>query len=131
MTETEFVIEMERLTSIFGDRNYPRSRVEVMWSEVRMIPADVFRKGIDRFISERRVGDPPVPADFRPVVSRWLEYEHQARKDQGRRDAQEFAMLESEDEQMICDTIKRRLSGQINDEEWAGFMSNVKGMSGK
>ena len=64
MTENEFMIEIERLTSTYGEKNYPRDRVNLIWHRVKWRNTAVFKDAIDFLIME---------SQYPPMITKILD----------------------------------------------------------
>lgn len=62
MSETEFLIQMQRLTSAYGEKAFDRGRMELISRHVRDLSPYGFSRIVDHLLSNFRQA--PLPKDF-------------------------------------------------------------------
>jgi hypothetical protein len=62
MTETEFLFQMQRLISAFGEKSFDRGRMELISRHVRDLSPHSFSRIVDHLLSNFRQA--PLPKDF-------------------------------------------------------------------
>jgi hypothetical protein len=119
MTSNEFAFQVNRLERQFSRFGEERSRL--LWLEVQDFSSSWFSKVIDRFISDFR--QMPLLPDFREEMAKERERLWQEEKKQHTQDAKEFMASYGNDEiGVICENIRKRVSGNMADSEFGKFM---------
>ena len=62
MTKNEFITQINRLKSVFGDRSYPDERVKIIWDKFSCVNDAEFSDCVSKLISENRM--PPMVPEF-------------------------------------------------------------------
>lgn len=62
MKASSFDFEMKRITDVFGIKNYPSERIELIWNTTKNLSDESFNKIVNYLISSFRFA--PLPKDF-------------------------------------------------------------------
>ena len=65
MTQEFFLLQIDRLKSRFGAKNFDPSFVQVVGREVATVSPEHFRQTVDTWIGTRKTMNPPLLTDFR------------------------------------------------------------------
>lgn len=121
MREADFQLQMGRLERQFG--KFGTERATLLWREVKEFSELWLAKVIDGLIGDCR--QTPLVSDFREEIARERERLYRIEKAQHAREAKDFfeGKYQPEDKRMICQGIRKRLLGQMSDQEFSSFMS--------
>ena len=127
MTENEFVPQMNRLAETFGKQAYGTERVRLVWREVETFRLPWFRELIDSMIGSFRQA--PLVPDFREAGLRerqriWQE----AKREESQQVKEWVSAFSKEDDQMMAQTITRRLNKTISESDWTSFLQMLDRM---
>lgn len=127
MTENEFAPQMNRLAETFGKQAYGTERVRLVWREVETFRLPWFRELIDSMIGSFRQA--PLVPDFREAGLRERERIWQEAKREESQQVKEWvSAFSKEDDQLMAQTITRRLNRSISDSDWASFLQMLDRM---
>lgn len=59
MMQQEFMIELDRLKSVYGEKAYPEERVKILWNEFKTYEIARFKKAVDFLVAEN-FNAPPI-----------------------------------------------------------------------
>lgn len=121
MTEPEFQSNMMRLINQFGKAAYPAERSQIIWSTVRYLPGDWWRRSVDKWIGECRQA--PLMPEIREEMSSERERDWSNEKRENARQATQAmrSMFGPEDTAMLCKGIRERISGRQSDSDFASM----------
>lgn len=126
MTFAEFESEMRRLVGQFGRQTYGEERVALFFEAVRDLSPGWWKRTVDKFLGECRY--PPLMTELRTEVAIERERVWAVTKSLERRDAETFMRrFGTGDLQTICETIKRRIAGELSDQDFDAFQSAIEG----
>lgn len=124
MNQQFFIGQINRLKDVYGDKSYPDTRVYLIMREVSSISEKAFEQIIDQCISDHRF--PPMLADMREKISlareRQRDLDRVSESNTFQRIRNEKYTIEGHDQQMICNTILRRITTGMPDVEWNSFL---------
>jgi len=126
MTQKEFQTGMEKLISVFGEKNYQPARVELFWREFGSLPCAVWLTLVDRVVANERFA--PMVINLREELTRMREVESAQVKAFHRREAEEFwaRTYSDEDISFMVDSIRRRVTGILDDDAESTFKRMLK-----
>jgi hypothetical protein len=118
----QFQSQMNRLVEQFGKQAYGTERCKLIWQVVQDLELAWFTGIVDQFIGECRL--PPLMPEFRDAIAKERERLWKIQKQQNEKDAQAFfeGTYDAEDTRTICQTIVKRLTKGVPDEDYANFI---------
>lgn len=121
MNHAEFQNGMTKLISVFGEKAYPPPRVELFFREFRGLPAYRWLAVVEALVGNERL--PPMLGEIRAEIARGRESEVARQKTEHRNDAKEFwsRTYSDEDISLMATSIRRRVTGTLDDDAWAAF----------
>ncbi len=66
MTEYYFEEQMSRMRSLFGEKSYPKERLNSIWRTCAVLPNESFKFIVDRFVDSARTA--PLPEEFKKLA---------------------------------------------------------------
>lgn len=126
MNALEFKAGMDRLYSVFGEMHYPGEIKKLIWDAVKPYSDDFLYLTISEMISVFPINKPPQIADFREAAAKEREKLHERQKAGFRQDADDFfhgSKYADDDRAFFMNSIKKRMLGQMSDDEWTAFMN--------
>lgn len=125
MTEKEFAYQLGRIGDQFGAKSFGTERAKLLWREVSAFEGRWLEKAVDLIIANSRGA--PVLSDFASFISEERERRWKIEKEQNTRDAEGFwkATATDEDRQVMLQTIRERVKGMVNDQDWKCFLDLV------
>jgi len=69
MTKDEFGIQMDRMIDCYGERAYPKDRIDQVWEWSKKIPDSLFHKIITKLICDFPNHKPPIFTDFQTTYT--------------------------------------------------------------
>lgn len=127
MNRNEFEREMARLVNTFGKTHYNIERTTLIWEAVRPYSVAWWARAVDEFIGSFR--SPPLLPEIRDAVARERERQWGEQKKENAANAKEFMnYLGSEEISEICRGIRQRITGQMSDENFTGFVKVLDGL---
>lgn len=116
--------QMNRLTETFGNMHYKEERIKLIWKEVQDLSSTWMIKSVDEFIGNLRQA--PLMTEFREQIAKERERLHDIKKREHQQEAKEFtAAFEGEDFKTVLGQIKRRIQGNMSDEDFKCFVSMI------
>jgi hypothetical protein len=115
---------MNRLIEIFGAVPYKGERINLIWGQVKDLTDPWFETVITSFLCDFR--HPPLIADFREKAILERDREWRIQKAENRDDAKQFFSFPPEEEREILNTIKKRMRGEVNDDDYGQFLNLLK-----
>lgn len=127
MTDNEFSKQMVRLVNTYGKQAYPDERVKLLRRELGNMTGQEFELVVDQLISEN--DRPPMMPKIREAIAAVRERSWQREKAIYRADAERFiTSLSVEDEKSICQDIRKRIEGTMDDNQWGSFNRMLAGI---
>lgn len=120
MSAAHFQGQMERLVRVFGKNAYPPERAQIIWREVSNLSNEWFTKIADEFIGNCKYA--PLMPEFREEIGKERERLYSIEKKQHTQEAKEaMSMYSGEDIGTICNQIKKRVQGGMDDDSFKAF----------
>lgn len=95
MTNEQFQTQLLRLQNTFGKASFSTDRIGLLWTEVKDMPEDWFRRVADKFIGSSRQS--PMLPEFREEISRYRQWQHEQQKRQPPKEINENDRLKCSD----------------------------------
>lgn len=128
MDQNHFQRQMDRLSETFGANHYKAERMKLIWQEVQASSNDWMRLTVDYFIGECKFA--PLITDFREAMIKDRERRYSVEKKSHADEAEAFMSAYTiQDIQTICQTIRNRLSGDLNDQDFTCFKKMISPMT--
>lgn len=125
MTFAEFESEMRRLTSQFGKPAYGEERTRLFFEAVQHLSHAWWAKTVDKFIGE--FARPPLMPELRAEVAIERERNWDRERAVERKESIEFMRsFGNGDLQAICRAIKKRVEGELPDEQFNNLIQNLE-----
>lgn len=129
MDQQQFQRQMSRLSDTFGANSYKDERIKILWREIQDFSIEWLARTVDHFIGSCRHA--PLMPEFREELSKERERMHSVQKREHREDAKEFkTSYPAEDIKTICEQIRRRITGSMDDQDYQGFMRMITPLGG-
>lgn len=123
-----FTKQIARLAEVFGAKIYTPERMRALWSEVKNLTPEWLEMQIGEFAGSLRHA--PLLLEFRDAAARERELENRISKQEYANDAKQFfTSYSQEDTQMLLDTIRKRMTGSLSDENWELFQNQIASVS--
>lgn len=122
MTEQQFAVQLNRLSSAFGKNIYSDERSRLIWREVNTMSAAWWERFVDKAIGDSTHA--PLLPQIRESLSLERERTRERERAQEKQDADDFwsGRLMPEEKKQIVHMIKRRIMGQVSDADYEAFM---------
>ncbi len=122
MTRNDFQCQINRLKICYGEKYYNEEVIKLLWREVGTLDYKWFESLVDEMIASSKFA--PTVSDFREQVLLTREKQWAAAKQRARIESKEFwsSTFHPDEMKFMFGEIKRKIMGQISDEDWNNFL---------
>lgn len=119
MSNQAFRLQIDRLATVYGDKNFPQDRVNMLWKRYNMVNAKLFERAVDQVILEM-----PPPGAILQKIDERVRITKQNDASQFREQAIKYACEACRDfgYGWVADEVKRcscELARALNDDDIA------------
>jgi hypothetical protein len=120
VTKEQFAVHMQRLVDTFGDRAYPPERMKLIYQEVADFGDTWWKLEVDKLIGNHRIA--PLLSEIREAAAREREGRAYREKMKHRVESENaYKRLSREELSTIFRGLKKRISGEMPDQEFENF----------
>lgn len=127
MNYSKFNEQITRLRSVYGENNFQKEQLRMIWEEVKDFTDEWFKKTVNLMISTMHHA--PKVVDFHDQALIERERLGVLEKQERRREAEEFfkSTHHPENQRWMFQTIIKRMNNDLSEEEWQKFTRVIEG----